>query len=362
MPTYYYPPANLTADSSTLTGYLYGNGLYDVSYSGYRALDGNDTPFEIFSDQHSLGDYWCSHDSILNTWPGYFTTGNYNSSSPYSYTGTATTTVDNNGTPTVYSGNWIQLKLPNPIQITSYKIGGNKNGTTGRNPTGFVLAGSNNGTTWYLVDIQTTVSWDSSTPNTYSLSNTTLYDYFRLICTNGGPDNWGAILGVLAFGEPSCFNEGTMILCQVDGEEKYIPIEKLKRGDQVKTYKQGTRSILAIGKGSMVNDPSEPKRCMYKLPKTGNMTDDLILTGGHALLVDEAPKGLQFKIEDKFFSFAENDKRCVKMENTETYTYYNLCFENEGDKDARFGVWANGVLCETPSEKQFTEHQYAELL
>jgi hypothetical protein len=26
--------------------------------------------------------------------------------------------------------------------------------------------------------------------------------------------------------------------------------------------------------------------------------------------------------------------------------------ENDGDKDRRFGVWANGVLCETPSEKQ----------
>ncbi len=356
MTTYYYPPANLTADSSTLSGYVYGNGLYDVSYSGYRPVDGNDTPFEVFSDQHGLGVRWFSFDSV-----GGSQDGNYNYSSPYNYFGTASTTVYNNGTPTVYNGDWIQLKLPAPIKITSYKIGGSNLGGTDRVPIGFVLAGSTDGTTWYLVDIQTNVTWDTSIPNTYSLSNTTLYDYFRLICTNGN-DLWAAMLGVLAFGEPSCFNEGTMILCQVDGEEKYIPIEKLKRGDQVKTYKQGTRSILAIGKGSMVNDPSEPKRCMYKLPKTGNMTDDLILTGGHALLVDEAPKGLQFKIEDKFFSFAENDKRCIKMENTETYTYYNLCFENDGNKDARFGVWANGVLCETPSEKQFTKHQYAELL
>jgi hypothetical protein len=361
MTTYYYPPQDLTADSSTLSGNVYGNGLYDVSYSGYRDVDGNNTPFKIFSDQHSLDDYWYSFDSIA-----VHQMGNYNNSNPpwyiQDYDGTASTTVDNNGILTVYNGDWIQLQLPYPIQITSYKIGGINNGETIRNPAGFVLAGSNNGTTWYLVDIQTNVTWDTSIPNTYSLSNTTLYEYFRLICTNGTENPWGPILGLLAFGEPSCFNEGTIILCAVDGEEIYIPIEKLKRGDQVKTYKQGTRSILAIGKGSMVNDPSEPKRCMYKLPKTGNMTDDLILTGGHALLVDEAPKGLQFKIEDKFFSFAENDKRCIKMENTETYTYYNLCFDNEGDKDARFGIWANGVLCETPSEKQFTEHQYAELL
>jgi hypothetical protein len=153
-----------------------------------------------------------------------------------------------------------------------------------------------------------------------------------------------------------------MILCEVGGEEKYMPIEKLTRGDKVVSYLHGARSIMAIGKGSMVNDPSEPKRCMYKLPKTGNMTDDLMITGGHALLVDEKPKGLCFKIDDKFLSFAENDKRCVKMENAERYTYYNLCLENNGNKDQRFGVWANGMLCETPSEKQFNDHQYTELL
>ena len=161
---------------------------------------------------------------------------------------------------------------------------------------------------------------------------------------------------------PSCFNEGTMILCEVGGEEKYIPIEKLTRGDKVVSYLHGALSILAIGKGSMINDPTEPKRCMYKLQKTGNMIDDLILTGGHALLVDEKPKGLCFKIDDKFLSFAENDKRCVKMEDTERYTYYNMCLENNGNKEQRFGVWANGMLCETPSENQFNDHQYTELL
>jgi hypothetical protein len=161
---------------------------------------------------------------------------------------------------------------------------------------------------------------------------------------------------------PSCFNEGTMILCEVGGEEKYMPIEKLTRGDKVVSYLHGALSILAIGKGSMVNDPSEPKRCMYKVPKTGNMTDDLMITGGHALLVDERPKGLCFKIDDKYLSFAENDKRCVKMENTEIYTYYNLYLENNGNKDQRYGVYANGILCETPSEKQFNDHQYSELL
>ena len=167
---------------------------------------------------------------------------------------------------------------------------------------------------------------------------------------------------VLTNGPASCFKEGTQILCLNGEQETYMPIEKIVAGTMVKTYKHGAKAVKHIGKGSMRNDVENPKSCMYKMTKTANMTDDLILTGGHAVLVDEAPKGLQFKIEDKFFSFVENDKRFEKIENAEQYTYYNFCFENDGDKNVRYGVWANGVLCETPSEKQFVEHQYSSVL
>ena len=113
-----------------------------------------------------------------------------------------------------------------------------------------------------------------------------------------------------------------------------------------------------IGKGIMCNNVENPKNCMFKMTKTNDMTDHLLLTGGHAILVDEAPKGLQFKIEDKYFSFVENNKSFEKIDNSEIYTYYNFCVENQGNADARFGVWANGVLCETPSEKQFLDYKY----
>ena len=149
-----------------------------------------------------------------------------------------------------------------------------------------------------------------------------------------------------------CFGEGTQILTIENEEEKYVAVEKLVEGSIVKTYKHGARKIAKIVSGSFINDPQEPKRCMYKLPKTDAMTDDLILTGGHAVLVDESPKGLQFKIDDKYLSFAENNADFVKVDDRQIYKYFNFSMENDGDKDRRFGVWANGVLCETPSEKQ----------
>lgn len=153
-------------------------------------------------------------------------------------------------------------------------------------------------------------------------------------------------------GSIPCFGEGTQILTIENEEEKYVAVEKLVEGSVVKTYKHGARKIAKIVSGSFINDPQEPKRCMYKLPKTDAMTNDLMLTGGHAVLVDESPKGLQFKIDDKYLSFAENNADFVKIDNHQIYKYYNFSMENDGDKDRRFGVWANGVLCETPSEKQ----------
>jgi len=148
-----------------------------------------------------------------------------------------------------------------------------------------------------------------------------------------------------------CFGEGTEILTMDGDNETYVKVEKLRPGAIVKTYKHGPQVIKKIGTGSMINNSDDPKKCMFKMEKQGNMTADLCLTGGHAILKDCAPKGLQFKIDDKYLHFVENLPEFKKMEAIH-YKYYNFCFENDGDCDLRYGVWANGVLCETPSEKQ----------
>ena len=148
-----------------------------------------------------------------------------------------------------------------------------------------------------------------------------------------------------------CFGEGTEILTILDDQETYVPVEKLRPGAIVKTYKHGPQVLKKIGTGAMYNNSEDPKKCMYKMEKSGNMTADLCLTGGHAILKPHPPKGLQFKIDDQYLHFVENLPEFKKMA-PRKYNYYNFCFENGGDYDLRYGVWANGVLCETPSEKQ----------
>lgn len=170
--------------------------------------------------------------------------------------------------------------------------------------------------------------------------------------------------------QASCFNEGTKILClNKNLEEEYIPIENLRKGDFVKSYKHGYRKIDLIGKNQMINNPEKFIECMYKMEKTDDngLIEDLILTGGHSILVDdlgiwkeENDKifGSTPMIDDKYLLLSAVSKDFTKLENTNLYTYYHFTLENNGNDDERFGVWANGRLTETPSKKQFSNHKY----
>ena len=166
--------------------------------------------------------------------------------------------------------------------------------------------------------------------------------------------------------DPSCFNTGTSILCISDnGEEINVKVEDLKVGMSVKSYLHGSRKILILCKGSFKNDIFVIRNCMFKMKETG-----LMITGGHAILVDELTaseeKDTMEKwdikhIDDKVLLMAGySDKFDKQMDDLE-YTYYHFCLENDGDELMRYGVYAEGVLVETPAEKcikQFKEVVY----
>jgi hypothetical protein len=77
-----------------------------------------------------------------------------------------------------YAGEWVQLQLPNKISLTSFFI--LQSGV--RAPVDFVVAGSNDGTTWSLVDQETGATGVGS-GQTFTTSNPGRFNFFRLIIT-----------------------------------------------------------------------------------------------------------------------------------------------------------------------------------
>jgi hypothetical protein len=160
-----------------------------------------------------------------------------------------------------------------------------------------------------------------------------------------------------------CFNKGTQIL-SVDNQ--YIPIENLKKGDLVKIYKSDGsliyKKVELVGGNTMINNTENYTKCMYRMVKTdeNGLIDDLVITGYHSVLVDDCERLIKqkceldffYQIEDKYLLYSFNCKDFVLEENNNTYTYYHLALESEDDSE-KFGIYANGLLVETTSKKEF---------
>ncbi len=169
-----------------------------------------------------------------------------------------------------------------------------------------------------------------------------------------------------------CFNEGTKILyLNKQMVDEYIRIELLRKGDFVKTFKHGYRKIDLIGKNILINNPSIYSKCMYKMEKTdtNGLIEDLIVTGGHSIMVDTMTKeeqelneqlfwGPTPKLDKKYLLLAAASNQFAPIKNKKPYVYYHLVLENEDNSEARYGIWANGILTETPTKEFFLKHKF----
>jgi hypothetical protein len=181
--------------------------------------------------------------------------------------------------------------------------------------------------------------------------------------------NWVAVASGTPSGNPvfaavgannsmvSCFLENTQILIKQYGDEIYIPIQNLRKGDLVKTLNYGYIQIHSVGHAILYND-SLNKNVTQKLycKKTG--FDDLILTGGHSILVDSLNEAEIIKtnkywdvpkmIDDKYLLLACIDKNAELYEKNGLMNIYHVALECE-NIHRNFGIYANGILVESCS-------------
>ena len=160
-----------------------------------------------------------------------------------------------------------------------------------------------------------------------------------------------------------CLLEGSTILCQVDGVEKYVPVEHLKKGTLVKTSLSGYKPVILVGKGTIQN-PGNDERTENRLYKCSTfkypqLKDDLYITGCHSILefpITEKQKkdiikqiGKLFVTDKKYRLMACVDERAEPWNSQGIYTIWHFALENIDEK-MNYGVYANGgLLVETCS-------------
>jgi len=121
-------------------------------------------------------------------------------------------------------------------------------------------------------------------------------------------------------------------------------------------------------------NPIRIKDQLYRCSTTNypELFEDLVITGCHSILVDGfvdqhqlyrtiEVNGSLYVTDDKYRLPACCDHRTSVYEMPGTYTIYHLALENE-DYFMNYGIYANGLLVETCSQRYLKELANMELI
>jgi hypothetical protein len=174
---------------------------------------------------------------------------------------------------------------------------------------------------------------------------------------------------------PSCFLEGSRILCLLDNQEKYVPVEKIRKGTLVKTLSSGYKPVDMIGHAKVYNsgDSARIKNRLFRCSKKNypELFEDLIITGCHSILVgditeEQRAKSIEYNndiyiTENRYRLIACLDDRADPYEVEGDHPIWHLALEND-DIYMNYGIFANGLLVETASKRMMKEYSGMELL
>jgi hypothetical protein len=162
-----------------------------------------------------------------------------------------------------------------------------------------------------------------------------------------------------------CFKEGSQILT----DKGYVAVEDLRNGDLVKTISSGFKKIEHIGHSKMYNNANDIRTTdkLYKCCKSEypELTKDLVITGGHSILVsnfkdhEQTEKtqevlGKIYVTDGHYRLPACVDDRTKIFEEVGVHTIWHFSLEHS-NYYMNYGVYANGLLVETASNRMMVE-------
>lgn len=165
-----------------------------------------------------------------------------------------------------------------------------------------------------------------------------------------------------------CFLENTKILCLKDGQDTYLNVQDIRKGTLVKTLLSGYVPVDAIGTTQIFNsgDDKRSQHRLYTCTKANypELTEDLVMTGCHSILVDTITDvqrdktiellGRIFVTDKKYRLMACVDERSTPYDQQGTFNIYHLALENT-EYYQNYGIYANGLLVETCSKRYMKE-------
>ena len=185
---------------------------------------------------------------------------------------------------------------------------------------------------------------DNNSVNAYSSNSNTMYNVY-----------------VYPYEPIICFKDNTKILTN----NGYIHIQELRKGDLIETFEHGLKQITLIGKSTINHEANQVRvpdqLYTYKKSDSNSLKEDLVITGRHAILVDDFVSdeqsqavikltGIIQKTDSKIHLPACIDSNSTVYETPGEYTVYHLALESE-DKNTNYGIYANGLLVEACCEK-----------
>ena len=163
-----------------------------------------------------------------------------------------------------------------------------------------------------------------------------------------------------------CFLDDSKVLTL----SSLVPIQLLKTGDLVQTLNHGLLPVKFVGKRYFFNKLTEERinAHLYKLNKVDfpELLEDLFITGGHPLLMDEPDEETKKKLlersefasiitDGKYRVFAMDHPKSELWNEEGEYEIFDIVLENEDPKQ-NYGIWVNGILTESMDEDFFLNY------